>query len=71
MNKEIFFYEFTQLSDEQQYDLLFREGELLDSSTRNEVKFVLYKLYSFFVEVVYVAGDNKIVTLSSFTNARN
>lgn len=68
MKNEISFFEFTQLSDEQQYDLLFREGEFLDYSIRNDVKFALYKLYNFFVEVVYYTELNKIVSLSSYIN---
>lgn len=68
---ELSFYEYTQLPVSEQYDLVFTRGEIIDSSIKNDVKFVLYRLYSFYVEVVYDATDNKIVNLSSFMNARN
>ncbi|WP_159474782.1 hypothetical protein [Chryseobacterium sp. 18068] len=71
MRQKLSFYEFTQLSDEQQYDLLFRNGEFLNYSVRNNVKFALYKLYNFFVEVVYDNENNKIINLSSFMNAKS
>lgn len=71
MNKEISFYEFTQLSDEDQYYLLFREGKFLDSSTKKEVKFIIYRLFSFFVEVIYDAESNMILNLSSFMTGKN
>jgi 5-hydroxyisourate hydrolase-like protein (transthyretin family) len=69
MRKELSFYEFTQLSEEGQYELVFKEGEFLNSSTKNDLKFALYKLYSFFVEVVYDAQRNKVVSLTSFMYA--
>lgn len=39
--KELSFYEFTQLSESERYDLVFREGEVIDSSIKNDVKFAL------------------------------
>ncbi|PWN58441.1 hypothetical protein C1634_023095 [Chryseobacterium viscerum] len=64
--KELSFYEFTQLSESERYDLVFREGEFIDSSIRNDVKFALYKLYSFNVEVIYDSTGNRIIGLTSF-----
>jgi hypothetical protein len=69
--KELSFYEFTQLSKEEQYDLVFREGEFINSSFKNDVKFALYQLHSFYVEVTYNAKDNRIVNLTSYMSARN
>jgi len=71
MKKKLSFYEFTQLSDEEQYDLLFREGEFLDSSTKKEVEFILYRLFSFFVEVIYFWESNMILNLNSFMKDKN
>jgi len=65
------FFEFTLLPQEEQYNLVFTEGEFIDHSMKNEIKFALYRLYSFYVEVVYNVKNNKIVNLSSFMNARN
>ncbi|MFC4163888.1 hypothetical protein ACFOWU_09495 [Epilithonimonas zeae] len=66
MKKELSFYNYTQLNKEDQYDLVFREGEFIDSSLKNDVKFVLYKLYDFYVEIVYDFEENKILNLTSF-----
>lgn len=51
---------------DEQYELVFTEGEFIDSSIKNEVKFDLYKLYSFYVKVIYDFIDNKIVGLATF-----
>lgn len=71
MRKELSFYEFTQLSEEGQYELVFKEGEFLNSSSKDDLKFALYKLNSFFVEVVYDSQKNKVVSLTSFMNAKS
>ena len=57
--RELSFYEFTQLPEEQQYDLVFTKGEFIDASIKDNVKFVLYSLFGFFVEVIYDSVDNK------------
>ncbi|UMQ41652.1 hypothetical protein MKS83_19985 [Chryseobacterium sp. Y16C] len=44
MAKELSFYEFTQLPKEEQYHLAFTQGEFVDSSVKNEVKFALYMI---------------------------
>ena len=66
MKEELSFYEFTHLSESEQYELIFAQGEFIDSSVNNQVKFVLYKLYRFYVEVHYDSVDNKIIGLTSF-----
>lgn len=66
MNEELSFFEFTQLSQETQYELAFTQGEFVGVSEKKEVRFVLYKLFTFFVEIVYDSKDNKIINLTSF-----
>jgi hypothetical protein len=55
------FYEFTLLSDVNQFDLVFKEGVFIDFRETGDRRFTLYKLYSFFVEVQYEISQNKIV----------
>lgn len=55
------FYEFTRLPDRQQFNLVFKEGEFIDSREIEKNWFVLYKLYGFFVELQYNVLQNKIV----------
>lgn len=70
MPKEISFYEYTLLESSKQYDLVFTEGEFIDYSVKGELKYALYRLYSFYVEVLYNSADNKIVSLTSFLKSK-
>ncbi|MFT3920031.1 hypothetical protein [Cloacibacterium sp.] len=69
MNSFISFYEFTQLSQQEQYYLVFTQGVIIGIKEVDKTKFVLYKLYNFFVEVLYNTLDNKIIGLTSFLNS--
>lgn len=69
MNKELSFYGYSQLSEHDQYDLIFRNGEFINSTEKDSVRFVLYKLFGFYVEVSYNISDNKIFSLKSFLKA--
>ena len=68
--KELSFFEFTQLSKQQQYELVFNEGEYTDVAEIGESEYVLYKLYGFFVEVEYKIKENKIVNLVSYSGKK-
>lgn len=65
-NEELSFFEFTQLLQEEQYEVAFIDGEFVCVYEKADLKIVLYKLYTFFVEVAYNSEDNKIVGLTSF-----
>ena len=71
MNSFISFYEFTQLSQQEQYYLVFTQGVIIGIKEVDKSKFVLYKLYNFFVEVLYNTLDNKIIGLTSFLNSKS
>lgn len=62
------FYDFTQLPDEQQFNLVFKEGEFIDSREIGENRFALYKLYGFFIELQYNVLQNKLVNKLVFQN---
>jgi len=64
--KELTLYEFKMLSDNEQYDLIFKEGEFLDALIQGNVRFALYAVYKFFVEIEYNSVNNKIVNKISF-----
>lgn len=61
MSAKISFYNFTQLPDDKQYELVFRDAEFLDFREVGSSKFVLYKLYGFCVELEYNILKNTIV----------
>jgi len=71
MNSFISFYEFTQLSQQEQYYLVFTQGVIIGINETDKSKFILYKLYNFFVEVLYNTLDNKIIGLTSFLNSKS
>lgn len=59
------FYDYTNLPDETQHDILFTEGIYL-----SDLKFVLYTLFGFYVELTYEAEQNKIVSKTVFLNLK-
>lgn len=71
MSKEVSFYEYTQLSEHDQCDMVFRTGEFVDSTEIASNRYVLYKLYNFYVEVLYDSQTNSIKAISSFLSAKN
>lgn len=71
MSEKLTFYEYSQLQTDEQYDLVFRKGEFIEASEKDNVRFALYKLYGFYVEVVYDFVNNKIVSLTSFIQSNH
>lgn len=63
------FYDFTLLPDEQQYELIFTEGEFINFREIGGSKFVLYNIYGFFVELQYNIANNNIVNKVAFKRA--
>jgi len=63
---QLSFYEYSQLQIEEQYELAFTKGEFIEASEKDNVRFALYKLYGFYVEITYDAVNNKIINLTSF-----
>lgn len=59
-------YEFNILSENEKYDIVFTKGQFVDTLTNANIKYVLYSVSMFWVEVVYNAKTNKIIDLSSF-----
>ena len=61
MIEKISFFDFTNLSEEQQFELIFTEGEFIDFQDVGSSKFVLYRFYGFFVEIQYDVLQNHII----------
>jgi hypothetical protein len=66
MHKKLHFYEFTLLSESEQFALVFLEGEFKSSSETDNRVYCLYKRYNFFVELEYDLSENKIVGETAF-----
>lgn len=64
----ITYYDFKNLSKESQYKLVSAKGVVINETHRNKLKFILYKLSSFSVEIVYNVTNEKIEGLNVFQN---
>jgi len=66
MNRELSYYEFSQLSKEEQQELVMNNAEPMGSTKKNDVTFELCRLFDFYVEVVYNSDRKKVVSLPSY-----
>jgi len=62
------FYEYTSLSDHDQYNLLFTVGDFLDVKIVGNNRYVLYRVYNFYVELTYDTENNTILDKVVFRN---
>ena len=63
-------YQYKLLSNHEQYDLLFTQGDFLDMIIAGNSRFVVYELFKFFVEIEYNNKENKIIGLKSFVTGK-
>lgn len=59
-------YEFTRLSEEEQYNATWAIGVLVDQYIKNNIIINLYAINEFFVEVYYGQSNNKILYKKHF-----
>ena len=59
-------YEFNGLPEQEKHQMLHSRGTFLDVIEGVELKFVLYGLEKFYVELTYNSSSNSIVSLSTF-----
>ena len=59
-------YEFNVLSMNDKGNKTFNEGQFVDTVTEGNIKYALYSLSYFWVEVEYDSSNNKIIGISSF-----
>ncbi|WP_312420006.1 hypothetical protein [Epilithonimonas sp.] len=62
----ISYYDFKNLPNESQCDIIFTEGHLMSETVKNELRFVLYEISQFSVELVY--SKNRIATINVYQN---
>jgi len=65
---KITLYEFLALSDQEQYDIIFTQGDCIDLRIEKKMKFLLYAVDLFFVEVEYENVRNKIINNRAFVS---
>ena len=64
----ISYYEFTNLPDEMQFDIVLNQGKMINENTVSNSRYVLYELSSFSVEIIYSLTKNKISGKNIFLN---
>jgi len=64
----ISYYEFTNLPDEMQFDIVLSRGKMINENTVSNSRYVLYELSSFSVEIIYSLSKNKISGKNIFLN---
>ena len=52
--------EFKSLSNHDKYDLTFNEGVFIEYFIKGYLRFALYSLFNFFIEVEFDVSTNKI-----------
>lgn len=67
---KITLYEFLELPDSEQYDVIFIIGDFLELRFEKNKVFVLYAVNLFFVEVEYNEGNNKIINKRVFVQGK-
>ena len=56
----ISYYNFNNLSKESQIEIVMTEGKIINETIKSNLRFVVYELFSFSVEIVYNINNNKI-----------
>ena len=59
-------YEFSRLTEAEQYNVVWDIGTLVDQYFKGDVVMNLYAINEFFVEVYYVRDTNKIIYKKHF-----
>lgn len=64
----ISYYDFTNLSDQMQFDLVLSHGVMINENTVSSSRYVLYEFSNFSVEIIYSLTKNKIAGKNIFLN---
>ncbi|WP_312765536.1 hypothetical protein [Epilithonimonas sp.] len=68
MDIEISYFDFKNLSPQDQYQLVKTQGQIISESSKNDLRFVIYKLGSFLVEITYMQQNNKLASFNVYQN---
>lgn len=60
-------YEYKLLKDHDQYQELWQSGEHISERDEDEYRYVLYQMFSFYVELKYDKVENEIVAKKVFS----
>ncbi|QQV03894.1 MULTISPECIES: hypothetical protein [Chryseobacterium] len=64
----ISFYDFKNLPNQTQWDIAISEGRVMNERVSHSLKYVLYELSHFTVEIIYNTAKNKMEGLNVYPN---
>jgi hypothetical protein len=64
----ISYYDFKNMPNQDQFSLVMNEGRVMNERTINTLKYVLYEVSHFTVEMIYNTSNNKIEGINVFQN---
>ncbi len=64
----ISFYDFKNLTDYDQCNLVIHNGKVMNERTSNHLKYILYEFSNFTVEVIYNLSNEKTSVINVFQN---
>lgn len=70
MEEKLTFQNFKDLAQNEQYDLVFTQGDFINYYLKGETRYALYSLFNFFVEIEYNVRKNKILNIIAFEDGK-
>jgi hypothetical protein len=64
----ITYYDFKNMPDNEQCSLVMNQGRVMNERTINTIKYVLYEVSQFTVEMIYNTMNNKVEGINVFQN---
>ncbi|WP_379963172.1 hypothetical protein [Epilithonimonas sp. UC225_85] len=64
----ISYYDFKNLSDQAQCDIVMNQGHLMNETVVKELKYLLYEVSLFSVEIIYNTKNDRIAGMNIYQN---
>lgn len=64
----ISYYDFKNLPDQTQCSMVMNNGRVMNERTINQLKYVLYEISCFTVEIIYNTAKDKIAGVNVYQN---
>lgn len=64
----ISYYDFKNLPDQSQYSMVMNNGRVMNERTVDNLKYVLYEISCFTVEIIYHIIKDKVVGVNVYQN---
>lgn len=64
----ISYYDFKNLPDQEQRTMVLNSGRVMNERTVQNLKYVLYEISSFTVEIIYNTSSEKVAGINVFQN---